>query len=199
MRHHHGSWHLALVLHPDSPCLLALGLPVCVSAFLARYPSEPFNARLCEEQALSRFVCTGNATAGAGSSAMSTTSTSGLVAGVKLGSATNKASACSAVANASGECGGAACGLNADFLRADCDVLRSLTRLGHAVARLERPLSLSLSFSLFSLSLSLYICIYIYIYTYIPLSFYLYIYRERERDTPLNDARAHRCGIPCVF
>ena len=40
-----------------------------------------------------------------------------------------------AVANASAECGGAACGLNADFLRADCDVPRSLTRLGHAVAR----------------------------------------------------------------
>ena len=157
MRHHHGSWHLALVLHPDSPCLLALCLPVSVSAFLARYPSEPFNARLCEEQALSRFVCKGNATAGAGSSAMSTTSTSGLVTGVKLGSAANKASACSAVANASAECGGAACGLNADFLRADCDVPRSLTRLGHAVARLERPLSLSLSFSLSSLSLSLFL------------------------------------------
>ena len=163
MSHHHGSWHLALVLLPDSPCLLALGLPVSVSAFLARYPSEPFNARLCEEQALSRFVCTGNATAGAGSSAMSTTSTSGLVAGVKLGSATNKASACSAVANASGECGGAACGLNADFMRADCDVLRSLTRLGHAVARLERPLSLSLSLCLSSLThslpLSLSLCV----------------------------------------
>ena len=174
LSHHHGSWHLALVLLPDSPCLLALGLPVSVSAFLARYPSEPFNARLCEEQALSRFVCTGNATAGAGSSAMSTTSTSGLVAGVKLGSATNKASACSAVANASGECGGAACGLNADFMRADCDVLRSLTRLGHAVARLERPLSLSLSLSLslcvslhsltHSLSPSLSACVHVYGY-----------------------------------
>jgi hypothetical protein len=52
-------------------------------------------------------------------------------------------------------------------MRADCDVLRSLTRLGHAVARLERPLSLPLSLSLslclssltHSLPLSLSLCV----------------------------------------